>query len=63
MLIFYLTVMVPIGFYLEWCIVYHFNELVRSFSKSEDYDTLLNKTGNPFFVLWRKNDETNEILH
>lgn len=63
MLIFYLTVMVPIGLYLEWCLVYHFNELVRSFGKSEDYDTLLNKTGNPFFVLWRKNGETNEILH
>ena len=51
MLIFYLVVLVPLFFFMEWCLTYHFNELVRSLSKSEDYDTLLNKTGNPLFVL------------
>ena len=58
MIIFYLSVLVPLGFFIEWCIIYHFNELVRSFGKCEDYHTLLNKTGNPLFVLWRKDGET-----
>ena len=61
LLIFYLVVLVPLFLFLEWCMAYHFNELVRCVRKSEDYHTLLNKTGNPLFILHRIAGRTNHI--
>ena len=50
-LVFYLAVIVPLFILSEWCILNHYNKLVRGVHQSEDYQTLLNKTSNPFFVL------------
>ena len=51
MLAFYFIVLVPAFFYSEYCIIHHFNELVRCWRKHEDYQTLIDKTGSPLFVI------------
>lgn len=47
----FVTVFVPFYFYIEFHVVYHYNEVVRSFTKQTDYFNLVNKTGNPVFVV------------
>ena len=51
MIVFYLFALVPVFIYSEWCIIQFFNEFVRKFQKHEDYQTLIDKTGNPLFVI------------
>lgn len=67
MLAFYFIVLVPAFFYSEYCIIHHFNELVRCWRKHEDYQTLIDKTGSPLFVIRAavksEGGGTGEIVH
>ena len=64
MLLFYCAILVPLFLAIEYYLIYNFNEVFFVLRKSQDCQTLLNRTGNPFFVLSHQNDKkTTTILH
>jgi len=56
----FILIHTPFFFFCEWCLVFHYNEVVRIFAKSENFQTLLSKTGHPLLVF--KEDNPGEVL-